>query len=327
MSNHLSGPDFGPPAGDARLDITDLYLFTSPADPSRTAIVVGVNPMVPAMAPMEFHPDGLYQINVDTDGDAVTDIAFNVTFSPSDGGQRVTVRRADGADAQRLEDVGSVIVDAAPVSLGDDAQVVESGGYRVFVGLRSDPFFADTDGLFNNFAWTGVDGFAEANVLAIILEMPNSLLSSDSTIGVWARSAVRRDGTYAAIDRAGKPAMVNFFSPGEGKDAYCTCEPHLDQERHGALFVHILQEAGGYSETEATAMTGALLPDVLVLDRSKPSGEPNGRRLDDDSIDTRIAMMFNGKVPSHGLTPHTDMQPAFPYLGTPHPVPVHSAAS
>lgn len=27
MSNHLSGPDYGPPAGDARLDITDLYLF------------------------------------------------------------------------------------------------------------------------------------------------------------------------------------------------------------------------------------------------------------------------------------------------------------
>lgn len=289
-------------------------------------IAVGVNPMVPAMAPLEFHSDALYQINVDTDGDAVTDVAFNVTFSPIDGGQRVTVRRADGPDAQKLENVGTVIVDGAPVSLGDDAGVVESGGYRFFAGLRSDPFFADFDGLLNNFTWTGVDAAATQNVLAIILEAPNDALSSGSTIGVWARSAVRRDGAYVTVDRAGKPAMVNFFSPGEGKEEYCGCEPHLDEERYSAMFTHILQEAGGYSETQATAMAGALLPDVLVLDRSQPSGEPNGRRLDDDSVDNRIAMMFNGKIPSMGLKPHTDLQATFPYLGTPHPVAVQSAA-
>jgi hypothetical protein len=30
MSHHYSGPDFGFPHGDARLDLTDLYAFPKP---------------------------------------------------------------------------------------------------------------------------------------------------------------------------------------------------------------------------------------------------------------------------------------------------------
>jgi hypothetical protein len=30
MSHHYSGPDFGFPHGDARLDFTDLYAFPTP---------------------------------------------------------------------------------------------------------------------------------------------------------------------------------------------------------------------------------------------------------------------------------------------------------
>jgi len=32
MSHHYSGPDFGFPHGDARLDLTDLYAFPTPGD-------------------------------------------------------------------------------------------------------------------------------------------------------------------------------------------------------------------------------------------------------------------------------------------------------
>ena len=34
MSHHASGPDFGFPRGDARLDMTDLYAFPKPGDGS-----------------------------------------------------------------------------------------------------------------------------------------------------------------------------------------------------------------------------------------------------------------------------------------------------
>lgn len=325
MSNHLSGPDFSPPAGDARLDITDLYVFTSPERDKHTVLALNVNPMVPAMAAMEFHPEALYQINIDTNGDAVTDVAFNITFSTDGRGQRATVRRAEGDSAEALDDVGAPIIENAAVSFGDGAQTTEVGGYRFYAGLRSEPFFADFEGLLHDFAWTGTDMGADKNVLAIVLEAPDDAFSPAPSIGVWSRVAVRRDGTFVTVDRAGKPAMVNFFAQ-DMKEEYNAGEPRSDVRTYSAHFVHVLQEAGGYSEEEATRLTDGLLPDLIVLDRSVTCREPNGRRLDDDSIDNRIASMFNGRIPSHGLTAHADLTSTFPYMGTPHPVAVEATA-
>ena len=38
MSHHASGPNFGFPRGDARLDMTDLYAFPKPGDPGKSII-------------------------------------------------------------------------------------------------------------------------------------------------------------------------------------------------------------------------------------------------------------------------------------------------
>ena len=44
MSHHASGPNFGFPRGDARLDMTDLYAFTKPGDPAKSIIILDVHP-------------------------------------------------------------------------------------------------------------------------------------------------------------------------------------------------------------------------------------------------------------------------------------------
>jgi len=44
MSHHASGPNFGFPRGDARLDMTDLYAFTKPGDPGKSIIILNVHP-------------------------------------------------------------------------------------------------------------------------------------------------------------------------------------------------------------------------------------------------------------------------------------------
>lgn len=41
MSHHASGPNFGFPRGDSRLDMTDLYAFTKPGDPKVAGDKVG----------------------------------------------------------------------------------------------------------------------------------------------------------------------------------------------------------------------------------------------------------------------------------------------
>ena len=58
-------PEPRPAAGrSARLDLCDLYAFQSPADPSRTVLILNANPNADAL-----HPDAIYRLAVDNDGD------------------------------------------------------------------------------------------------------------------------------------------------------------------------------------------------------------------------------------------------------------------
>jgi Domain of unknown function (DUF4331) len=127
MSHHYSGPNFVFPRGDARLDYTDLYAFPTPGDPSKSILIMNVHPSVGVDPPgpttaEPFAPEALYEIKIDTDGDAVADIAYRVRFASSEGGaQTATLRRVEGAQAAGTGEGGQVIVEGAPVSMGREA--------------------------------------------------------------------------------------------------------------------------------------------------------------------------------------------------------------
>src|SRR6202047_5087640 len=127
--------------------MTDLYAFSRPGDPSKSIIIFNVHPSmaVNPVAPTTrepFAPRALYEIKVDTNGDSVADVCFNVQFAASeDGTQTATLRRVQGARAIAECDNGEVIVEGAPVSGGPKALIIQAGDYRVFFGWRSDPFF------------------------------------------------------------------------------------------------------------------------------------------------------------------------------------------
>jgi hypothetical protein len=124
MSNHFTGLRLGPPADDPRLDLTDLFAFPAPGDPTRTVLILDSNPFGIGDA---FHPDAVYRINVDNDGDAETDVAFSVVFSePEDGRQTATLYKATGPEARQAEAVGTPIISDAEVSFGAEPNVVES---------------------------------------------------------------------------------------------------------------------------------------------------------------------------------------------------------
>ena len=110
MSNHFTGLSLGPPLGDQRLDLCDLYAFVSPSDPSRTVIILNANPLAAAL-----HPDAIYRVAVDNDGDLLNDIAFSYVFSePVGGKQTVDVYLATDDDAESPEAVGEQIFSAIP---------------------------------------------------------------------------------------------------------------------------------------------------------------------------------------------------------------------
>ena len=222
MSHHYSGPDFGFPRGDARLDLTDLYAFPKPGDASKSVLVMNVHPSAvvnpPGLTTTEpFAPEALYELKIDTNGDAVADIAYRVRFAISeDGSQTATLCRADGAQAAGTDDGGRLIVKSAPVSMGEDARVTEAGEYRFFAGWRSDPFFFDTQGALNNLQFTGNDFFADKNVCSIVLEVPNSELGR-KPVDLWARTLVEGVGGWVQADRGALPAQAVFLvGTGEG---------------------------------------------------------------------------------------------------------------
>src|SRR6187200_55213 len=143
MSHHYSGPNLVFPRGDARLDFTDLFAFPKPGDPSRSILIMDVHPSLgvnpPGLTTAEpFAPEALYEIKIDTNGDGVADIAYQVRFTSSeDGMQTATVCRLEGAEAAGTGEGGQVIVEGAPVSMGREAQVTQAGDYRFFAGWRS----------------------------------------------------------------------------------------------------------------------------------------------------------------------------------------------
>src|SRR5712672_2147913 len=161
MSHHASGPNFGFPRGDARLDMTDLYAFPKPGDPGKSILILNVHPSIRLDSPEPtttepFAPGALYEIKIDINDDAIADICYSVQFASSEHGQQTaTVRRIQGARAAGF------------------------GDFRFFFGWRSDPFFLDVIGNFNHMQFTGDDFFIDKDVCSIVIELPNSDLGSN----------------------------------------------------------------------------------------------------------------------------------------------------
>jgi hypothetical protein len=302
--------------------MTDLYAFTKPGDPGKSIIILNVHPSM-AVNPVRpttrepFAPGALYEIKVDTDGDAIADVCYSAQFAASgDGTQTATVRRIQGARAVGPCDEGEVMIEDAPVSVGREAHVTNAGDYRFFFGWRSDPFFFDANGLFNKMQFTGDDFFADKDVCSIALELPNSALGSNE-VGLWARTLDKTGEGWIQADRGARPEQAVFL-PGEARESYLKGEP-ADDDRFVGIFAHELEHSGGYTPEAAIGVAKKLLPDILFYDPRRPASFPhNGRTLTDDVVDFFFSILTNGKVTGDKVGPHGDLLGEFPYLGPPH---------
>lgn len=335
MSDHLDSPgpipitsgghtvSIGPPMGDAKTDITDLYAFLKPDDdgqagelPGKSILMLNVNPLAPILA-SEFESTAEYLIKVDTNADAVEDITFRVTFSAkTDSQQTARVERIDSAGSQ-------VVIPSAPVSFSAAATITTNGPYRFYAGLRSDPFFFDLLGFIDNFNFVNGDFFANKNVFSIVLEVPNRALgTTPATTALWARTRIVQTGTLVNDDRVGRAAINTVFNHGIDKNIFNGLEPSQDStalNSEGITFVqsfmNTLSALGG-----SPVLATVLLPDVLNYDFSKPTdyAKLNGRRLQDDVISISLSLVTNGALTTDNVGPHTDYLDHFPYAGTPH---------
>lgn len=339
----LAAPVMGAGAADhldspvvdrADIDINDVYVFEG-ADPSNTVLAMTVSPLASANTDFGDKKTVGYQFRIDTNGDAVEDIIYQVDFiNRGNGDQKTQIRRVEGRKATDLEPKGRVVA-SGPVG---EALSVKGGG-QAFTGHRSDPFFFDFLGFLQTVEGqetgfelgTGPDIFADLNTLSIVIEVPDSQLGDN--IGVWGTTtAPNADGVWQQVDRMGRPAIntvVNSrFVLGDAttdiKKLYNSFQPK-DDKALVPLAVDALKKfsaLGGndniYSDETATAIANLLLPDVVTYDTSTQAVGPlNGRALADDVIDIELGLVTNGAVTTDNIGPHDDYLTTFPYLGIP----------
>src|SRR5256712_1183437 len=182
-------------AADHAADIADVYTFKSPVNPDNVVLVMTVSGFIPPSEASTtfFDPNVLYQWKIDNDGDAVEDLVIQA-FVTGTGGHQVMHFRGPAAPAATGTTDRLVLgPETATVGVSNGAApiVASPGGRTVVAGVRGDPFFFDLvqfkkiiAGEATAFRDPGVDTFAGFNVLAIVAEVPSSLLGGQK-LGVW----------------------------------------------------------------------------------------------------------------------------------------------
>ncbi|MEN3342248.1 MAG: hypothetical protein V7644_1652 [Actinomycetota bacterium] len=360
-ADHLDAPGLTPPGGSVQTDITDLYAFQSPTDAANTVLVLNVNgvaspgevapgqdrpfadeiPLVEKSAPVT------YNLHVDNNGDAITDVNIAVRFdkAQADGSQKLKVELKGTKDDKVKAKLKG---DSTP--FGGTPVVNREDGITAFAGRRDDPFFFDLPGFLNilgpgrSLIGCGTAAshpernfFAGRNVSSIVLELPSKLLTADSSkIGVWASTNV----PDLQIDRMGRPAIATVFIPNnpippdrvvDGKSSLKSTYNHSDPANDQANFrgeivdslttLFSLNDATdpnpGDDASQIQGLANFLLPDILTYDTASTAGFPNGRKLNDDVIDTELGLITEGAVTTDCVPADNSLLGTFPYVGNP----------
>jgi hypothetical protein len=207
-SDHADTPDNAANPGQ---DLSDVYLFPSPSDPTKVVLVMDASPLItPAeIATRSFDPNVLYQFKIDNTGDNVEDLVIQAHFTGVGATQKCFISGP----------VKPAVTGTTSKSMAPDATVgtfnttfTLTNGAKVFCGTREDPFFFDLEQFFKilpdraypishvevanpdqpqaaTFRNPGVDFLSNGhyNVLSIVVELPKTMLkgTNGSKIGVW----------------------------------------------------------------------------------------------------------------------------------------------
>lgn len=193
MSHHF---DTDQAKADPRLNICDLYVFKGGGE--RTVLAMTCCADAGISSPDLFHPEGTYAFRIDLDGDNKEELAFKFRFGepqhvPGDEHrheQSFTVWRATGDE---IPGAGGTLI-----AHGFAGNVVQVAEVQAFAGMAPELWSADAFAFFsmlqNLFNENRFDPsifnhkenlFRSRNVMAIVLEVPNSLIGVPD-IYTWA---------------------------------------------------------------------------------------------------------------------------------------------
>jgi Domain of unknown function (DUF4331) len=340
MSHHFDTPTA---REDPRICVNDFYLFDGAA--GTTVMAMTVNADAGLSAPDTFRDEGLYAFRFDLNGDAREELTFKFRFGDprhADGiehrhVQDFQVRMASGEDA--LHGLGGELLVE-----GETGEFVGRSGIRAYAGLAPDLFAIDAEALhgfmtsfykeqkYNPQAFVNRRNFfANRNVSAIVLEVPNRLIG-EGTVRAWATASLVGHAPEVQVSRWGLPMITHIFlsdhSKGDLKEAFNRSLPCDDMAQFSEPIAAFVRNMTTYANTSgnpaehgkriAGVLCPATLPYKIGTFASFDYAGFNGRALGDDVMDVMLTLAANQAL-SDGVAPDRQRTRSdFPYFGEPY---------
>ncbi|HXH31523.1 MAG TPA: DUF4331 family protein [Bacteriovoracaceae bacterium] len=284
-SDHIDGPIT---TKHAVSDITDLYAFPTPGKPGFLTVILNTYPIVPSnghFADKVSYEISLREASVGTSIKASAGTRISCSFyTPYDH---------DKHAVQCLSDRG-LKATAKVNHLGPETS---SSPMRLFAGLRSDPFFFNSDwalAVSNKHtipAAKSSNTMDQMNVLSIVmdLDLRAALGPAHSKTLALAAQTLTQDGPgmpVRRLDRVGRPEITNVSLVPQDRedlrDLFNQLAPFQDPRTlsgkfHGRLVNNISYYDGldgkmDWNPVMKESLVSILLDDFLVVDMSKPCG-------------------------------------------------------
>jgi hypothetical protein len=339
-ADHRDGPRI---TGDQAADINDIYLFLDPNDNSKVVVAMSVyGAIVPAenAASGFFDHTVLFRFQFENTGDAAGDVNFDITFTKLSGysaPQVATIKENGVTLFTAPTTVSSSTARTAPPPV---ITTDPTTGVSIFAGLREDPFFFDipaellyVNSLLKNRPDPTVferarDSFAGYNTNMIVLSIPASRLRGTSGDIVGLAGQTWRAKQF---DRAAVPLVSTLFVPFSRKDEYNGASTYSDSTgRFRADIAQTLTQLHTsptyISVIESLAVTkGDILRLNLSIANTGTEGGknaaarfPNGRRPNDDVVDSLNALVNNGVALKDNVNDNdVALRNVFPFFAAP----------
>lgn len=319
MSDHIDGPRA---IGDPVADVTDLFAFTSPENPGRTVVALDVFPGAGAEAIFSNaldHSIAIRRVTVAGTGDAAKfqpagpEIRCSCRFSGLErtgpGGKPVQRATFTLPDGRKLE---AMVNDEKGAATPD-------GIFRVFAGLRSDPFYLAWD--IGNMRKTP-NLLQHDNVLAIVIEFDTRrVLEPDkgTLFGVIGetvpipRPGLPVGGQPPRIDWVGRPEQTNVRLNNvkvrnyvDVRDLWNQQTPFAIEPELAPIFLQHLKASfenydmrdgkADWTPAALAANANVFLDDFLLFDVSKPITDESHLEIERSTINGRPYQTGGGRT-------------------------------
>jgi Domain of unknown function (DUF4331) len=325
---------------DPRLNLCDLYLFGG--NPANTVMAMTVNPDVGLSTPDVLHPEGLYAIRFDLNGDAREDLVFKFRFgdprhAPNNEQQHIQSFRVRMATGKAIGgDGGSLLIE------GETGKVHQASGVRAFVGTVPELFAGNASGLhaflnafYKEHRYHGdaflnrQDFFARRNIMALVLEVPHRLIGHGK-VHAWATVSLYGHAPEIQVQRWGLPLLTHLFlnSSEELKEKFNSSAPAGDVAQFSTPIADLAEKMAAYAGSAinpgefgkqvAARLCPAMLPYELGTQAAFDFAGFNGRPLGEDVMDVMLTLAGNKPLADGAVPDRSRIRSDFPYFGDPY---------